>query len=125
MIQYSEKYCIPVMVAFRRHDVFPNDHPLYAGHLGLGTNKNVLQTVKEADVIIALGTRLSEGTTQDYTIITPDKKLIHIDIDFNTIGKVYAPDLGIVAEVHEALQAMLLVDIHETLANRAAERRQV
>ena len=124
LIQFAEKFRIPVMAAFRRHDVFPNDHPLYAGHLGLGTNKNVLQTVKEADVIIALGTRLSEVTTQDYTIITPDKKLIHIDIDFDTIGKVYAPDLGIVADVQEALQAMLMMDFQETWADWATERRQ-
>src|SRR5699024_3947665 len=80
LIRFAEKFRIPVMAEFRKHDDFPNDHPLYAGHLGLGTNTNVLQTVKEADVIIALGTRLSEVTTQDYTIITPDKKLIHIDI---------------------------------------------
>lgn len=102
--QFAEKYSLPVMAAFRRQDVFPNDHPLYTGHLGLGMNKRVLQTVQEADVIIALGTRLSEVTTQDYSIITPDKKLIHIDIDFHTIGKIYSPEIGIVADLKEALK---------------------
>src|SRR5699024_5914858 len=36
LVSFAEKFHIPVMVAFRRHDVFPNDHPLYTGHLGLG-----------------------------------------------------------------------------------------
>ena len=57
------------------------------------------------DVILALGTRLSEVTTQDYSLITLDKKLIHIDIDFEKLGKVYAPWLGIVADAKEALKA--------------------
>src|SRR5699024_10164421 len=105
LVDFAEKYDLPVMAAFRRHDVFPNDHRLYAGHLGLGTHPEELQTVKEADVILAFGTRLSEVTTQDYSIITPDKKLVHVDIEFETIGKVYAPDIGIVADLHEALQA--------------------
>ncbi|WP_269410126.1 thiamine pyrophosphate-dependent enzyme [Lentibacillus daqui] len=100
---FAEKFHFPVMAAFRRQDAFPNDHPLYVGHLGLGTNKQVLQTAKEADVILALGTRLSEVTTQDYSIIDAGKKLIHIDIDHESIGKVYAPVIGIVADLREAL----------------------
>src|SRR5690625_7030997 len=54
----SDLYHFPVIAAFRRQDVFPNNHELYAGHLGLGTHKNILETVKEADVILALATRL-------------------------------------------------------------------
>src|SRR5699024_3875755 len=38
LVDFAEKYDLPVMAAFRRHDVFPNDHRLYAGHLGLGTH---------------------------------------------------------------------------------------
>lgn len=102
--KFAESYHLPVVAAFRRQDAFPNDHPLYAGHLGLGTNPQILKTVHQADVILALGTRLSEVTTQDYSIIDRTKKLIHIDIDPETIGKVYAPDVGIVADIREALK---------------------
>lgn len=45
---FAEKFSLPVLAAFRRHDVFPNDHPLYAGHLGLGTNRAILDTVRES-----------------------------------------------------------------------------
>ncbi|RDW19395.1 thiamine pyrophosphate-dependent enzyme [Oceanobacillus chungangensis] len=106
LLSFAEKHSLPVLSAFRRHDVFPNNHHLYMGHLGFGTQKEVLETVQDADLILALGTRLSEITTQDYSIITPDKNLIHIDIDYNTIGKVYAPDVGIVADLKEALACL-------------------
>lgn len=124
LILFAEKYSIPVIAAFRRHDVFPNDHPFYAGHLGLGTNKNILQTVAEADVILALGTRLSEVTTQDYQIITPDKILIHIDISDETIGKVYAPDIGIVADAKEALQMLQKIELDVSWRTWASERNK-
>ncbi|WP_173916774.1 thiamine pyrophosphate-binding protein [Halobacillus sp. Marseille-Q1614] len=107
LVQFAEKFSLPVMAAFRRHDVFPNNHSLYAGHLGLGTNPEILKTVKEADAIIAIGTRLSEVTTQDYSLIRNDQTLIHIDIDTNTLGKVYAPDIGIVADAKEGLTALM------------------
>ncbi|MEN1969256.1 thiamine pyrophosphate-binding protein [Lentibacillus sp. N15] len=108
---FAKGYQIPVMAAFRRQDAFPNDHPMYVGHLGLATNKKVLQTVQEADVILALGTRLSEVTTQDYSIMDPDKKLIHIDIDDESIGKVYQPAIGIVADLREALTSLQTIKL--------------
>lgn len=125
LISFAEKYALPVVAAFRRHDAFPNDHPQYVGHLGLGTNKAVLQTVEEADVILALGTRLSEVTTQDYSIITSDKKLIHIDIDYGIIGKVYAPEVGIVADLKEALQLLSSMNIAVSWTEWTRDRRMV
>ncbi|MFD1851864.1 thiamine pyrophosphate-dependent enzyme [Oceanobacillus bengalensis] len=124
LVTFAEKFQLPVIAAFRRHDVFPNDHPLYVGHLGLGTEKEVLQTVKESDLILALGTRLSEVTTQDYSIITPDKRLIHIDIDFDTIGKVFAPHVGIVADVKEALALLNSMTVDVDWHTWRAERRK-
>lgn len=123
LVTFAEKFHLPVIAAFRRQDVFPNDHPLYAGHLGLGTNPNILKTVNEADVVLAIGTRLSEVTTQDYQIITPDKKLIHIDISYDTIGKVFNPDVGAVADAGKALQALAGMNIQSNWKNWVNERR--
>src|SRR5690625_1162351 len=103
LVEFVQKFSIPVAVAFRRHDCFPHNHPLYMGHLGLGADKKLLQAIRNADVIIALGTRLSEVTTQDYTLIQKDQKLIHIDIDYDTLGKVYSPSVGVVADINNAL----------------------
>lgn len=121
---FAEKFGLPVLAAFRRHDVFPNSHHLYAGHLGLGTDREILQTAREADVILALGTRLSEVTTQDYSLITPEKTLIHIDIDFDTLGKGFAPAVGVVADAKEALDALEKMNVQAVWSAWALERRQ-
>ncbi|NUK31637.1 thiamine pyrophosphate-binding protein [Parageobacillus sp. VR-IP] len=121
---FAEKYSIPVMAAFRRHDVFPNDHPLYAGHLGLGTPKSITETVQQADVVIALGTRLSEVTTQDYRLLSPDQTLIHIDIDSDVLGKVYPPAAAIVADCKEALAKLLETAVEPSWGDWAAARRK-
>ncbi|WP_143414495.1 thiamine pyrophosphate-dependent enzyme [Halobacillus massiliensis] len=106
LLQFAEKFSIPVMAAFRRHDVFPNNHSLYAGHLGLGTSPSILNYVKEADTIVAIGTRLSEVTTQDYSLLNKNQPLLHIDIDSSTLGKVYPPYLGVVADAKECLNTL-------------------
>ncbi|WP_181348169.1 thiamine pyrophosphate-dependent enzyme [Thalassobacillus sp. CUG 92003] len=124
LLQFAEKYTIPVMAAFRRHDVFPNHHPLYLGHLGLGTHANVLGSVQESDTVIAIGTRLSEVTTQDYSILSKDQALIHIDIDDQTLGTVFSPDVGVVADAAEGLTSLLSMTLPSTWADWAGERRR-
>lgn len=129
MISFAEKFNIPVFVSFRRHDAFPHHHPLFIGHLGLGASSHIDKTFKEADTIIALGTRLSEVTTKDYTLIQNHHTLVHVDIDDEILGNVYEPYLGIVADLKEALQAFLTIDMtckwnkwfHEKRANYVEE----
>jgi acetolactate synthase-1/2/3 large subunit len=123
---FAERTKIPVLASFRRHDVMRNDHPQYVGHLGLGAHPAVLETVREADVIIAIGTRLSEVTTQNYTLIRPEQTLIHIDIDGNTLGKVYAPTLGFVGDAtHTLLMLSELLPFNEENEESVAQFRQV
>ncbi|KGX90807.1 thiamine pyrophosphate-dependent enzyme [Pontibacillus marinus] len=121
---FAKTYEIPVMAAFRRHDVFPNDDEHYVGHLGLGTHTNLLETVEKADTILAFGTRLSEVTTQDYSIINKDHKLIHVDIDFEVIGNVFAPDVGVVADLKESLQALSKINVTTRWSEWRKERRR-
>ncbi|OAT71363.1 thiamine pyrophosphate-binding protein [Parageobacillus thermoglucosidasius] len=121
---FAEKYSIPVVAAFRRHDVFPNDHPFYVGHLGLGTPKPIIETVKQADAVIAIGTRLSEVTTQDYRLLSPDQTLIHIDIDSDVLGKVYPPDISILADCKETLLKLLEIAVQPSWHDWAAARRK-
>lgn len=124
LLSFAEKNHLPVMASFRRHDVFPNDHPLYVGHLGLGTNKEVLRTVAEADVILAIGTRLSEVTTQDYQLITRDHRLIHIDISFDTVGKVFVPELAVISDAKEALERLIDVKLSLKWSDWVAQRNE-
>jgi acetolactate synthase I/II/III large subunit len=104
---FAERWGVPVAAAWRRHDVFPNDHPLYAGHLQLGAHPEIVRTVREADVLLALGTRLGEVTSQRYTAITPDQRIAQVDIEPSMIGKSHRVEVGIVADLGEALDALL------------------
>ncbi len=120
---FAEKWSLPVMASFRRHDVFPNDHSLYVGHLGLGTHRVIIETVEQADVVLAIGTRLSEVTTQDYKLLST-QQLIHIDIDYDVIGVTYSPHIGIVSDAKEVLQRLLTIKLQPTWAAWTKERRK-
>src|SRR5699024_6199040 len=74
-------------------------------------NAMILQISKKNDDFLELSTRLSKITSLDYSMITHDKKLIHLDIDYDTIGKVYMPYVGIVADAREGISAMTKLDI--------------
>lgn len=124
IVKFAETFSLPVFVAFRRHDTFPHDHPLFIGHLGLGTNERIEKTFQEVDIILALGTRLSEVTTKDYTLFNDDQKLIHIDISEHSLGKVYSPHVGIVADAKEALSALQKMKVEKGWEDWVFEKRK-
>ncbi|HEY9578021.1 MAG TPA: thiamine pyrophosphate-dependent enzyme, partial [Pseudobacillus sp.] len=120
LARFAEMMNVPVATAFRRFDAFPNSHSHYAGWLGFGSEKELLNYIKNADLVIALGTRFSQVTTQDYTLLGEQTKLIQIDISPDSIGKVYSPILGITADVKQFLQKAL--DIAVPVKDEAKER---
>ncbi len=106
---FAEDAQIPVVTAWRRKDRFDNAHPKYVGELGLGANPKLVERVKSADLIIALGTRLGEVTSQGYTlpaVPTPTQKLVHIHPDGDTLGAVAHPTLAIQSSVRLATAAL-------------------
>jgi acetolactate synthase-1/2/3 large subunit len=95
---------LPVCCAFRRHDIFDNADPLFAGELGIGANPALIARAKGADLVIAVGTRLGEITTQSYTLLPrrgeeaaegPD--LVHVYPDAAEPGRVFTVALAIPA----------------------------
>nr|WP_239575271.1 thiamine pyrophosphate-dependent enzyme [Geomicrobium sediminis] len=109
--EFIEKFKLPLVSGFRRQGIIDNEHEAYIGHMGLAAAPKLVEHFKESDLVIAIGTRLSEATSQDYTLIGWDQQLVHIDIDADTLGKVYPPDLGIVADSVNALKAFTALDI--------------
>ncbi len=107
LVQLSEAMKIPVVTAFRRFDAFPNDHAHYAGWLGFGADPSLLTHIKEADVILSIGNKFSQVTTQDYTLIGENTEIIQVDIDENMIGKAYAASIGIVSDAKLFLEKCL------------------
>lgn len=94
----ATQHQIPVAVSFRQQDLFPNDHPNYAGHLIFNTPKRLVEILSRADLILALGTRLGDVTTQGYTLPQADQPLIHVYADPNQLGRNFATKLGVVAD---------------------------
>src|SRR5699024_8599302 len=68
LVRVAEHFSSGVYSSWRRQDVFPNDHPLYLGHLGLGSAPSTLEALRESDAVLVVGSRLSETTTQGYRL---------------------------------------------------------
>jgi acetolactate synthase I/II/III large subunit len=93
---------LPVGASFRRQDILDNDHGCYAGDVGLAINPRLARRMADADLLIALGPRLTEIETQGYTLPPPPvprQTLIHVHPDPQELGRVYQPRLGILSGV--------------------------
>ncbi|MGF7209261.1 acetolactate synthase-1/2/3 large subunit [Skermanella aerolata] len=98
--RFAESCNIPVCSSFRRQDVVNNDSPAWIGDLGTGPNPKLLARVKEADLLLVIGARLGEMTTQGYELIDlPETRqtLIHVHASAEELGRVFRPDLPIQA----------------------------
>jgi acetolactate synthase-1/2/3 large subunit len=96
--RFAERFGVPVCTSFRRAHLFDALHPNYAGDLGLGANPKLVARVKASDLVIAVGARLNELTSQGYTLFdipVPQMKLVHVYPGAEEIGRVYRPHLGI------------------------------
>jgi acetolactate synthase-1/2/3 large subunit len=99
--RFAEGLRIPVAVTWKNQDIFDNGSPLYAGHLGFGNPPKHRQVLANSDLIIAVGTRLGDVASLNYSFPTapqPKQKLIHIYPDGEPIGKVFRTDLGLIAD---------------------------
>ena len=107
--RFAENWRLPVGNAFRFQDTFDNHHPLYAGDVGIGLNPKLAARVKAADLIIAIGPRLGEMTTNNYTLIeapVPKQKLVHIHSSAEELNRVYQADLAINATMNAAARSL-------------------
>jgi acetolactate synthase I/II/III large subunit len=106
---FAEHAGIPVVAAFRRQDAVPNDASFYAGNLGYGPDPQLTERVRAADLLLVVGPRLGEATTDGYTLIAPDhpdQTLIHVHPDPGELGRVYRTDLAICADVASFSEAL-------------------
>jgi acetolactate synthase-1/2/3 large subunit len=107
LVALAELVHIPVVTAFRRLDAFPTDRPLSLGSLSFGTPQPVRDRALAADVVLAVGTRLSELTTLGYQLPAPGAALIHIDTSPEVLGQTFPARIAIVANVKTAIERMI------------------
>jgi acetolactate synthase-1/2/3 large subunit len=110
---FAERLGLPVATAFRRQDAIAPSSPVYAGNLGYGPNPKLVNRVREADLVLAIGARLGEATTGGYTVpplAAPDRKLVHVHPDADELNSVYPADLAICASMDEFAESAALWD---------------
>jgi acetolactate synthase-1/2/3 large subunit len=97
---FAARAGIPVAASFRRASLFPADHPNFAGDLGIGPNPKLAARIKDSDLLLLVGGRLSEISSSSYTLIdipVPKQKFVHVHPGAEELGRVYQPTLAIQA----------------------------
>ena len=97
---FAERWSLPTCTSFRRTDRMRWDHPFYAGDLGIGPSPKLAARVKDADLLLLVGGRMSEMPSGSYTLLdipVPKQALVHVHPGTEELGRVYAPTLAIPA----------------------------
>ena len=106
---FAERFDLPVAGSFRRASAFDGDHQNYAGEIGLSANPKLKARIERADLVVLVGGRMSEASTQSYSLFAipvPRQRLVHVHADPHEIGRNYHPTLGIIATTPEFCSAL-------------------
>ena len=108
--ELAERLDAPVCVGYQHNDAFPGSHPLFAGPLGYNGSRAGMELIKQADVVLALGTRLNPFSTLpgyglDYW--PKDAKIIQVDMNPDRIGLTKKVTVGIVGDAAKVAKGIL------------------
>ena len=118
-MKLAERLDAPVCVGYQHNDAFPGNHPLFAGPLGYNGSKAAMQLIKEADVVLCLGTRLNPfSTLPGYGLEywPSEAKIIQVDINPDRIGLTKKVSIGIVGDAGK-----VAMDIFSQLSETAGD----
>ncbi len=119
LVALAEELQIPVTPTLMGKGAIPEDHPLWAGTVGIQTSQRFAnQIFLESDVVLAVGARFGDRHTGDIDVYRGDRTFIQVDISPQQIGRVFPSDLGIVSDARAALGAL-----RELAAGRATRSR--
>jgi thiamine pyrophosphate-dependent acetolactate synthase large subunit-like protein len=106
----SEQWVLPISPTHRRPQLFDATHPNYGGYMGIRVPPSLLAEMKRADLIVALGERMTDSVSQSYTFPAapqPQLPFVHIWPDANEVGRVFRPELGIPCSPYEVIKGLL------------------
>jgi tartronate-semialdehyde synthase len=105
LVAFSEITGVPVIPTLMGWGAIPDDHPLMAGMCGLQTSHRYGNaTLLESDFVVGIGNRWANRHTGSVEVYTKGRKFVHVDIEPTQIGRVFAPDFGIVSDAAAALR---------------------
>ena len=109
LLTFIEAWNVPSIVSFRRQDLLPNAHALYAGEMGLANPQSQIDALRDCDFLLCVGARLSDITTQGYSypkLVRPEMKFAHIHTEVSVIGSHFACDVAMACYPSAALAAI-------------------
>ncbi|MDA0656760.1 MAG: thiamine pyrophosphate-dependent enzyme, partial [Proteobacteria bacterium] len=106
LVEFAEKYSLPVFPSYAHQHVMPHDHPCYAGEAGVRPPDGVKANAQAADLVLAVGTRLTNKGSFTWSVPSRAQKLIHIYPDADMIGRVYPAEHGVVCTSESFMTAM-------------------
>ncbi|MDQ2780010.1 MAG: glyoxylate carboligase [Pseudomonadota bacterium] len=123
--QFAEIAGIPVIPTLMGWGTIPDDHPLMAGMCGLQTSHRYGNaTMLASDFVLGIGNRWANRHTGSPEVYCKGRKFIHVDIEPTQIGRVFAPDYGIVSDAKIALQLFVDVATEWKAAGKLPDRAQ-
>lgn len=108
LVELAELVNVPVIPTLMGWGAIPDDHPLHAGMVGIQTSHRYGNaTMLEADFVLGIGNRWANRHTGALDVYTEGRTFVHIDIEPTQIGRVFAPDYGVVSDAGAALDALI------------------
>jgi acetolactate synthase-1/2/3 large subunit len=117
----SERWVLPISPTHRRPQLFNSKHPNYGGYMGIRVPAPLINQMKETDLLLVLGERMTDTVSQSYTFPEapkPQFPMIHVWPDANEIGRVWHPDIGIPASPHEVIKGLLSMEVPKNVDKR-------
>jgi tartronate-semialdehyde synthase len=123
LVELAEITGVPVVPTLMGWGTIPDDHPLHAGMVGLQTSHRYGNaTMLASDFVLGIGNRWANRHTGGVDTYTKGRKFVHVDIEPTQIGRVFAPDFGIVSDAGEALRGFVEVARELAAEGRLADR---
>ena len=108
VVQLADLLGAAVVTSYGRADAIPSDHPLFLGHLGRLGSAEGIEAIRQADVILAAGTRLGQSTTfYDNRYVPADARIVQIEVDPQELGRNYPVEVGIEGDARAVLQEII------------------
>jgi acetolactate synthase-1/2/3 large subunit len=105
LVRFAEASGAGVVTAWRRQDTFPNDHRAYLGHFGIGRAPFQREAWAACDVVIAAGMRFDDITSEEFTLLRPDQRLVHVHADPGILAR-WRADVPLAADTGVTLLAL-------------------
>ncbi|MCG7524064.1 glyoxylate carboligase [Streptomyces sp. OfavH-34-F] len=123
LVEFAELTGVPVVPTLMGWGSLPDDHELNAGMVGLQTSHRYGNaTFLESDFVLGIGNRWANRHTGKLDVYTEGRTFVHVDIEPTQIGKIFAPDLGIVSDAKAALEQFVAIAREREASGRLKDR---